>query len=52
MTRYASTQHYMAPEAMFVSEGYGESVDIWSVGCIFAELLLGKTFFLGQSDIY
>jgi serine/threonine protein kinase len=52
MTRYASTQHYMAPEAMLVGEGYGEFVDIWSAGCIFAELLQGKALFPGQNDIH
>jgi p38 MAP kinase len=42
----------MAPEAMLVSEGYDELVDIWSAGCIFAELLQGKALFPGQNDIH
>jgi p38 MAP kinase len=52
MTRYASTQYYMAPEVMLIGEGYDEFIDIWSAGCIFAELLQGKALFPGQNDIH
>jgi serine/threonine protein kinase len=36
---------------MLEDQGYGESLDIWSAGCIFAELLQGKVLFPGQNDI-
>lgn len=35
------------PELLLGSEKYGPEVDIWSVGCIFAELLVGKPIFPG-----
>ncbi|KAJ6001028.1 mitogen-activated protein kinase HOG1, partial [Penicillium waksmanii] len=50
ITRHASA-HYTAPEAMLEGQRYGKSIDIWSVGCIFAELLQGKVLFPGQNDI-
>jgi len=36
-----------APEMIFSSENCNEKVDIWSVGCIMAELILGKPLFPG-----
>jgi serine/threonine protein kinase len=33
---------YRPPEIFFSSKRYSETVDIWSVGCIFYELLMGK----------
>lgn len=32
------------------SKSYGSEIDIWSTGCIFAELLYGKTLFNGQEE--
>lgn len=40
--RYVSTRHYRAPEIILSENTYNECVDIWSAGCIFAEMLLGK----------
>lgn len=40
MTDYISTRWYRAPELLCGAELYTESVDMWSIGCIFAELLL------------
>jgi serine/threonine protein kinase len=51
ITRCASAQHYTAPEVMLENQRYGGTVDIWSAGCIFAELLQGKVLFPGQNDI-
>uniref|UniRef100_K3WBT7 Cyclin-dependent kinase 2 homolog n=1 Tax=Globisporangium ultimum (strain ATCC 200006 / CBS 805.95 / DAOM BR144) TaxID=431595 RepID=K3WBT7_GLOUD len=46
------TRAYRAPELFFGEEQYGFEIDVWSVGCIFAELLLRKPFFDGAlSDI-
>ena len=42
---------YQAPELLFGTKHYGKAMDIWSVGCIFAELLNKKTLFNGQSPI-
>ena len=42
---------YRAPELLFGAREYGVGVDMWSVGCIFAELLLRKHFFPGASEL-
>ncbi len=38
------------PELLLGSTLYGPEIDMWSVGCIFAELLFGKTLFNGQEE--
>ncbi len=45
------TRWYRCPELLFGAKHYTSSVDMWSVGCIFAELLTGQPFFPGNSDI-
>lgn len=45
------TRWYRCPELLFGARHYTTSVDMWSVGCIFAELLTGQPFFPGNSDI-
>jgi cyclin-dependent kinase 7 len=47
----ACTRWYRAPELLFGSVQYGASADMWSVGCIFAELLLRVPLFAGESDL-
>ncbi|KAI3736962.1 hypothetical protein L2E82_26952 [Cichorium intybus] len=47
MTEYVVTRWYRAPELLLCCENYGTSIDIWSVGCIFAELLGRKPLFPG-----
>lgn len=42
---------YRSPELLFGANSYGAKVDIWSVGCIMAELFYGSPIFAGQSDI-
>jgi len=39
MTQHVVTRWYRAPELILLQQGYTEAVDMWSVGCIFAELL-------------
>ena len=39
MTEYVATRWYRAPEIMLSWKEYTKSIDVWSVGCIFAELL-------------
>jgi p38 MAP kinase len=51
MTGYVSTRYYRAPEIMLTWRKYNEKVDIWSAGCIFAELLLGEPLFPGKNHI-
>ena len=40
-----------APELLYGSRVYNESVDLWSVGCIFGELLNNSPIFPGENDI-
>lgn len=42
---------YRAPEIMLNWMHYNQTVDIWSVGCIMAELLTGRTLFPGTDRI-
>jgi p38 MAP kinase len=51
MTGYVATRWYRAPEIMLNWMHYSQNVDIWSVGCIMAELLTGKTLFPGSDHI-
>jgi len=40
------------PELLLGSTKYGPAVDMWSVGCIFAELLNGKPILPGKNEVY
>ena len=52
LTEYVSTRWYRAPEVMLCFQnGYGPPMDMWSAGCIFAELLNGKPLFPGKDYI-
>lgn len=51
MTGYVATRWYRAPEIMLNWMHYTLTVDIWSVGCIMAEMLTGKTLFPGSDHI-
>ncbi|KAJ5580658.1 hypothetical protein N7450_006959 [Penicillium hetheringtonii] len=51
MTGYVSTRYYRAPEIMLTWRRYNEKVDIWSAGCIFAEMIIGKPLFPGKNHI-
>ncbi len=45
------SRHYRAPELLLNYEYYNSKIDIWSVGCIFAELIFGdEPFFCGSKD--
>ena len=47
MTDYVATRWYRAPEVLLTFKKYTEAMDMWSVGCIFAELLLRKPLLPG-----
>ena len=51
-TDYVATRWYRAPElcGSFFTK-YSPMVDVWSIGCIFAELLLGKPLFPGKNVV-
>ena len=51
LTEYVVTRYYRAPEVMLSSHHYSKKIDVWSVGCAFAELLSKKFMFPGQNYI-
>lgn len=48
MTEYVATRWYRAPEVMLTAAKYSKAMDIWSCGCILAELFLKKPIFPGK----
>ncbi|XP_017743540.1 PREDICTED: mitogen-activated protein kinase 12 isoform X2 [Rhinopithecus bieti] len=51
MTGYVVTRWYRAPEVILNWMRYTQTVDIWSVGCIMAEMITGKTLFKGSDHL-
>lgn len=51
LTDYVATRWYRAPEILLGSTNYSKGVDMWAVGCILAEMLLGKPLFPGSSTM-
>ncbi len=47
MTEYITTRWYRAPELILSWKKYSTSIDVWSVGCIFAEMLIREPIFPG-----
>ncbi|KAK5775077.1 hypothetical protein PVK06_042944 [Gossypium arboreum] len=47
MTEYVVTRWYRSPELLLCCDNYGTSIDVWSVGCIFAEILGRRPIFPG-----
>ena len=39
LSEYVVTRYYRAPELILMVKDYGPAIDMWSVGCIFGELL-------------
>jgi len=51
MTQEVVTQYYRSPEILMGAKHYSTSVDVWSVGCIFGELLGRRILFQAQSPV-
>ncbi len=51
MTGYVCTRYYRAPEIMLSWQKYSFEVDMWSVGCILAEMLDGRPLFPGDDHL-
>ena len=51
LTQMVVTLWYRAPELLFGEAVYGPAVDIWSVGCIFGELLKKEAMMQGQGEL-
>ncbi|KAM4690985.1 cyclin-dependent kinase-like 1 [Rhinophrynus dorsalis] len=50
-TDYVATRWYRAPELLVGDTQYGPPVDVWAIGCVFAELLSGLPLWPGKSDV-
>lgn len=48
MTAYVATRWYRAPETMLSFSQYTKAIDIWSAGCVLAEMLGGRPLFRGR----
>ena len=48
---YICSRYYRAPELVFEATEYTCTIDIWSVGCVMAELMLGQPLFPGESGV-
>ncbi|GLT31911.1 hypothetical protein SLA2020_066110 [Shorea laevis] len=48
---YICSRHYRAPELIFGATEYTTAIDIWSAGCVLAELFLGQPLFPGVSAV-
>ncbi|CAO3611471.1 unnamed protein product [Cunninghamella blakesleeana] len=51
MTSQVVTRWYRSPELLFGAKEYSYAIDIWAVGCIFAELMLRTPLVAGDSDM-
>ncbi|KAJ1889981.1 serine/threonine protein kinase, CMGC, CDC2/CDK sub, partial [Coemansia sp. IMI 209127] len=51
MTRCVVTRWYRPPELLLGERKYSTAIDMWGVGCIFAEMLVGKPVFQGSTDL-
>ncbi|PAA48785.1 hypothetical protein BOX15_Mlig026366g3, partial [Macrostomum lignano] len=50
-TDYVATRWYRSPELLVGDTQYGPPVDVWAVGCVFAEMLKGIPLWPGRSDL-
>lgn len=51
LTQLVVTLWYRAPELLLGAEEYGFEIDVWSVGCIFAELVTREPVFQGKNEV-
>ncbi|XP_044482357.1 mitogen-activated protein kinase 3 [Mangifera indica] len=52
MTEYVVTRWYRAPELLLNSSDYTAAIDVWSVGCIFMELMNRRPLFPGRDHVH
>lgn len=48
---YICSRYYRAPELIFGNMDYDTSIDVWSFGCVLAEMFIGKPIFQGESTV-
>jgi glycogen synthase kinase 3 beta len=49
-TPYIVSRYYRAPELILACSDYSEKIDIWAIGCIFAEFLTLRPLFPGKTE--
>ena len=52
MTSNVVTRWYRPPELLYQARHYAGAVDVWAVGCVFAELVIRTPFVAGASDLH
>ena len=52
LTEYVVTRWYRAPELLVENQDYTTAIDVWAVGCIFAEMLGRKALFPGRDYLH
>ncbi|KAI9293258.1 Pkinase-domain-containing protein [Neoconidiobolus thromboides FSU 785] len=48
---YICSRYYRAPELVFGATAYTTKIDVWSTGCVMAELMLGRPLFPGDTGL-
>lgn len=48
---YICSRYYRAPELIFGATDYTTAIDVWSAGCVMAELMVGQPLFPGESGV-
>lgn len=51
LTGRVVTLWYRPPELLLGSTDYEETVDLWSVGCVFAEMFIGRPILQGRTEV-
>lgn len=51
MTEYVVTRYYRAPELLLNSQDYTAAIDVWSIGCIYMELVTGQILLPGRDYV-
>jgi cyclin-dependent kinase-like len=50
-TEYVATRWYRSPELLVGDTQYGPPVDVWAIGCVFAEMITSEALWPGRSDV-
>lgn len=51
LVAYICSRYYRAPELIFGATNYSTAVDLWSMGCVLAEMLRGRPLFPGENGV-
>jgi glycogen synthase kinase 3 beta len=51
LVAYICSRYYRAPELIFGATNYTTSVDLWSTGCVLAEMIRGRPLFPGENGV-